>query len=70
MIQNTDELKAFIEWAKAQKIQSFDIQGIKVVFSPQAFERPAILQALQEISNQESKSDPEDVDEQTLFWSS
>ena len=35
--ENVDELKAFIQWAKGQKIQQLVVGEVTVVFSPMAF---------------------------------
>jgi len=43
--ENVNELKAFIQWAKGQKIQQMSVGEVTVVFSPMAFmeEEPKIV---------------------------
>lgn len=76
MFKNEQELKAFIEWAKASKLKKFKIENIEVEFSDFAYIEQADISNLREATDFEQKSlvDTEPVDPKEendlLFWSS
>lgn len=71
MIKNLDDLKAFITWARDNKIKKVKMKGIEVEISDLAFIDQISSQVGTNTATDLSKSQmPEDNEEDLLFYSS
>lgn len=78
MFKNVDELKAFIQWAKAEQVQSFSVGDVKIDISPIFFTEQLLnpptsnSEPTMKPSSKRWLEDPEAVkdDDELLYWSS